>query len=356
VQGGDESARLVLRSLLGFAHTDTIDVPRLAARLRALGAEESFAAVWLHPRPTGDSVSLDLAVRYPPPRMAGVGLAYDHELGGRAWLGITDHRLFGHELEGNAIARIGTLRQDLQLELRRSATVGRQLLNPVMRIGLSSEDIRRFDAGGAELDADLVRAAHAFAGIERAYGGAWWTMAGGEGFAWHDSTRAHGRAAGAGVRVFRIGDGGERLVDASASWTSVYRRVAIDATTPFAVGRLRVRPELRFGSGEELPVQLAFPLGGAEGFPGLHLGELRGDREAYAGVSLAHPLVGPLLVRVELAAGATGNGGAVIPVQGWLAGARAGFGLDTPVGPIRFEYGTNTRHRREVFVRVGRWF
>jgi hypothetical protein len=37
-------------------------------------------------------------------------------------------------------------------------------------------------------------------------------------------------------------------------------------------------------------------------------------------------------------------------------GERFGIGADTPLGPVRFEYGTNALGRGGVFVRIGRWF
>ena len=41
--------------------------------------------------------------------------------------------------------------------------------------------------------------------------------------------------------------------------------------------------------------------------------------------------------------------------DGWVGGIRAGFGADTPVGPVRFEYGYSTEDRGAVFVRLGEW-
>jgi outer membrane translocation and assembly module TamA len=67
-------------------------------------------------------------------------------------------------------------------------------------------------------------------------------------------------------------------------------------------------------------------------------------------------VLGPLLARLEVAAGASAIGGDLVPSGEWLAGARAGLGLDTPVGPIRAEYGYNSLHRGTIFIRVGRWF
>jgi hypothetical protein len=40
----------------------------------------------------------------------------------------------------------------------------------------------------------------------------------------------------------------------------------------------------------------------------------------------------------------------------WLTGLRAGLGADTPLGPVRVEYGFSGKDRRAALVRIGRWF
>ena len=98
--------------------------------------------------------------------------------------------------------------------------------------------------------------------------------------------------------------------------------------------------------------------------PGTHVDEVYSAAFAIAGrsglrdlsLALLRKETGPLLARLELAVGRTALSGTAIPVRDWLAGARGGFGVDTPVGPIRLEYGYNSLHRGAVFVRVGRWF
>ena len=42
--------------------------------------------------------------------------------------------------------------------------------------------------------------------------------------------------------------------------------------------------------------------------------------------------------------------------QAAVGGVRAGLGAETPVGPVRFEYGYGTEDRGAVYVRLGRWF
>jgi len=132
--------------------------------------------------------------------------------------------------------------------------------------------------------------------------------------------------------------------------------VVFDGTLVSRAGRVRIFPRLRLGWGERLPIQLGLPLGGNDGFPGLHIGERRGDREAMLGVQFATPIKGPLLARVELAAGRSSTGGAFFNSTGWLAGIRGGVGAETPFGPVRIEYGFATRGREALFVRLGRWF
>jgi predicted acylesterase/phospholipase RssA len=356
VQGPSNGARSELRSLLGFAHADTVNASSLAKRLRRLASSERFAAVWLNPSGSGDSVSFDLSVRRQSPRTGGIGLAYDQELGGRAWLGYSDHRLLGMSVEGNAVARIGTFRDELLLALRGNQLLDRQLLNPLVSINLAHEDIRRFDPDGNTLPTMSTRELDAFAGYEHEYQNRWWLQGGLTAASWHDSTRSSAGAAGVSAELYQVDRRGNRLLDLGAEWTTVFRTVKANLTWPIALGSLLVTPRLRYGWGEDLSSQRSYVLGGDEGFPGLHIGERRGDRETYASTLITHRVLGPLVARVELAIGATATGGAVVPRTGWLAGARTGLGVDTPVGPIRAEYGYNSVHRGTVFIRVGRWF
>ena len=113
---------------------------------------------------------------------------------------------------------------------------------------------------------------------------------------------------------------------------------------------------MRLGWGEGLPLQLGFPLGGDDGFPGYHLGERRGEREAMLGILFTVPVRGPLVARLELATGGTDATDARFTDGGWTAGARIGLGAETPVGPVRFEYGLALQGREALFVRLGRWF
>jgi hypothetical protein len=121
-------------------------------------------------------------------------------------------------------------------------------------------------------------------------------------------------------------------------------------------GRLTLEPEVQLGVGNHLPIHKAFELGGDEGFPGLHVGERRGDREVYARIQSSWQVRGLVALRMLVAAGRSANGGGLFERIQWLAGIRLGLGAATPIGPVAFEYGFASNGRRAAFIRVGRWF
>jgi predicted acylesterase/phospholipase RssA len=357
IPGSNASERLALERLLGVDHGDSLDVDLLRSRLRHLAlASEAYHSVWLHPSGSGDSTRFHLELRRAAGRVVGLGLAYDNELGGRMWAGAVDRRLLGRALEGSAALFLGELRGELYLGLRRNYQVGRQLLTPTLTARIASEDVRRFDADGDELDQAPTREAIAFAGAERALPGGWELVAGGRAHTWREPGRGDRSTLGVVAGVSRAAPGRGRVLLGELMWSGLYQRAVLEAQAPARLGTVRLVPQLRLGWGDDLPLQLGFPLGGADGFPGLHIGERRGDREAMLGLLFIVPLRGPLLARVELAAGRTGVGGGLLEDGGWVGGARAGLGADTPVGPVRFEYGHSTEGRGALFVRLGRWF
>jgi hypothetical protein len=99
-----------------------------------------------------------------------------------------------------------------------------------------------------------------------------------------------------------------------------------------------------------------FPLGGVDGFPGLNIGELRGDRELFAQFVVARRILGPIDLRFTAASGQAATGGPTLPRGRWQAGGRVGLAADTPIGPIRVEYGLARHQRNGFFVRLGEWF
>jgi NTE family protein len=357
VEGANPSEHLALTRLLGLKSGDSLDYSLLLSRVRNLAAaSEAYEAVWLGPSGQGDSVQFHLILHRAARRVAGLGIAYDNELGGRMWAGLVDRRLFGLALEGSTAVYLGELRRELYGGLRRNFQLGHQLINPAVTGRVAEEEVRRFEPDGHEIREARVREGIGFLGAERRLAHGWHLSAGLEGRAWHEPGIGNRSAAGAVVVASRASRGRGRVFSAELLWTGIYRRAAFDGTLVARAGRVRVFPRLRLGWGDRLPIQLRFPLGGNDGFPGLHIGERRGDREAMVSVLVATPIDGPLLGRVEIAAGRSDSGGVFINSEGWIAGVRAGLGAETPFGPVRIEYGFATRGREALFVRLGRWF
>jgi NTE family protein len=354
------SEQLALRRLLGLdpgKRRDTLDYGLLLRRVRTLAAaSEAYQAVWLGPTGAGDSVWLNLSIRPAARRVAGLGLAYDNELGGRMWAGLVDRRIFGRALEGSGGLFLGELRRELLLGLRRNYQVGRQLFQPTLELRLAQEDVRRFGPDGDELSHAVTREAVGFAGIERPLAAGWDLAVGSEGRTWDEPRRLNRSTVGAVIRVTGTTRQRGRVLQAEAQWAGMYQRAALEGSATARLGTVRLTPRLRLGWGDGLPLQLGFPLGGDDGFPGYHLGERRGDREAMVSLLFTLPLRGPLLARLEVAGGGTDARSGRFAGGGWTAGARIGVGAETPVGPVRFEYGEALRGRRALFVRLGRWF
>ena len=353
--GANDSERLALERMLGLGLSDTLDVDRLRSRLRDLAATDAYHSVWLGPHGSGDSVGFSLSMRRAARREVALGLAYDNELGGQMWTGGVDRRLFGLALEGSAALFLDGFRKELYAGLRRKFQLVRQVLDPTLTVRLATEDVRRFDADGDELDELETSEAIGFLGVERVLPHGWELGLGLHGHTWDEPTRANVSTAGVALRAVRASRLRGEVVRAEAVWSGVYSRASVNAEILARFGVVGFTPRIRLGWGEDLPLQDAYPLGGKDGFPGLHIGERRGDREAMLGLTLTTPVKGPLLARLELAGGRTANGGSLLGEDGWVGGIRAGFGADTPVGPVRFEYGYSTEDRGAVFVRLGEW-
>ena len=354
LESRNSSERLALRRLLGLDLSDTLDVALLRSRMQNLANSEAYEAVWLTPQGHGDSVSFTVKVRRGPRRVAGLGLAYDNELGGRMWIGAVDRRVLDLALEGSAALLLGELRNELYAGLRRNYQLGRQLMTPTLTARIASEEVRQFDSTGEELSSLDTREAIGFLGIERSFGPAWQVALGATGHAWREPGREES-ALGAVARLEKAGARG-RAVGTELLWTALYHRAAFEGEAWIRAGRFRLRPRVQIGWGEHLPLQATFPLGGDDGFPGLHLGEYRGDRETLVDLMATYPLRGPFVARVELATGRTALGGSLFGSGRWRVGVRAGLGAETPVGPVRLEYGVADGGRGAVFVRLGRWF
>ena len=183
-------------------------------------------------------------------------------------------------------------------------------------------------------------------------------------------------AVGGQVSLQRVHPDRSPAIHATAELTTKYARAAVNLRARQRFGTLEVEEVVRAGLGRDIPAWAALSLGGTDGFPGLIIGERPGDNELFTSLTLSHHLVGPLSLRLSGAfgraaydatsfrelddpAGQLSPGyfipGAPLGRGGWLLGGRIGLGSDTPLGPIRVEWGTNDLGRSEGFLRVGRW-
>lgn len=373
----DADAARIIRGALRLDQGHSLDLEAFNTRLNELGRRELFHELWLRPAGDGDSVYFNPLVRRLPRRIAGIGLAFDTELGGRVWGGVVDRGLALLQVEGAALVTVGRYRSDLTLSARRQTLLGQRAWTPVATLMVGGEDIRRFDAQGVELRADDMRELIATGGVERYVGRTVRVTLAGEARWWDESnllTRDELPRTAFGPRLVaeKITSTRDRLARLDATWTTDYALLAFDARFRGAVGRFLFEQHVRVGAGDNLPVGRTFALGGNDGFPGLHLGERRGDSELFSSLAVSRSITGPIHLRLTAAVGRTAFGdvastiipddqrgfetGALFGRGGWLVGGRAGLAGETPLGPVRVEYGWNNAGREALLLRVGRWF
>jgi NTE family protein len=353
-EGVSPAEQVLLQRQVGLAE-GPLDVGMLRDRLRAVGENDEYRAVWLQPSGPPDSLSFRLLVRLAPPVLVAAGLAYDNDLGGQMWLGGVDRGTAIPGLESSITLSLAELRQELGVGFRRAA-LGPFIRRPFLTAMIARESVRLFTPDGGLLDPEPTREARGMLGLERRFGREWLVAAGGLAHAWDapGSQRTNGLGGfltlSSGPRYRPSGLWGE------AALTRAYSRVEVETRRVFPFAGFRLTPELRFGWGRRLPLMSTFMLGGSDGFPGLNIGELRGDRELDARFTIARRLLGPVDLRLTAASGQVAFGGPTFPVGRWQAGGRFGLAADTPIGPIRVEYGVARNERNAFFVRLGEWF
>jgi hypothetical protein len=354
--GTTPAERRALLRLLGLERGQRLDLPTLRSRIRSLATSETFDAIWLGPAGSGDTVRFELAPVRAARRAAGLGLAYDNELGGRMWVGIADRNLFRLAIDGSAALFLGELRRELAVAFRRPYQVSGRLVTPTLTAEIATEAVRRFDANREELPSADTREARGFAGLERSLGRGWLVAAGGSAITWREPGIPAAHAAGGLLQLSHADRATSTTVLGAVELTPTLQRATLAASPTFHAGPLGLQPLVRLGWGRRLPLQYSFALGGADGFPGLHIGELRGTREVMLGAALSLPIKGAVALVVEGGAGRVATTGGLLDSEGWLGGVRAGIGADTPIGPMRVDYGVASGNRTALRVRLGRWF
>lgn len=365
--------------VLGVTAPERLDLATLGSRLRSLTDREIFREVWLHPA-GGDTVTFRPEVRPLPRRSGGLGISYDGELGGKLWIGVLDRRLPVVAAEGSALLHLNRYSSGMTMAFRRQTLLGRSAMTPVVSLALVGTDVRRFVGDGIEIPATRVLDFTAEAGLEGHPGDGFELQLG----AWIASWRERDPIAaseltrntlGGRVTLAKWSARNRRVARAELILTPEYTRGLLELDLHAATAGFRFEPRVRAGYGRNLPPGRYFNLGGSDGFPGLHLGELPGDNELSVALTIRHRLVGPISLRMSGAVGRTAfgqtsfrddggqllagpgrhNSGGLLGSEGWLGGGRVGLDTATPLGEIRVEYGVNSLGRSTAFFRVGRW-
>ena len=354
VDAATDGDSAILQGLLDLHPAAPLDVRGLQRNLRGLGTSERYASVWLFPRGNQDSVTFHILPHLAPGRVVAVGAAYDNDLGGRIWLGQVNRHVLRTNLEIASAAFLGELRQEFFSGMRLTSPLGDRY-GPALELRASRELVRQFDAED-EGSPQKVHEGTAFAALQLSLRGNWRASLGIEGRLWDAPGRRGQSAVGARFSLLKAGRMAEPLFRLDAVANAVFQRVEGEGIATVRFGRLQVRPHVRYGWGKSLPLQQQFVFGGADGFAGRHIGELRSEREVFGSLVLLYPLKGKLMLRIEPMAGASGGDEGSLPDMEAIGGMRMGLNLFTGLGPIRVEYGVSDGGRGGLLVRLGRWF
>jgi hypothetical protein len=373
--------------------------------------------VWLRPRRVSDaaatrvtadarfsSLSFAPVATTAPQRIAFGGLSFDGHEGARAWLAMANLAPAGGRMTVGSVLGVGEWRQQLLFTatgVRRRplpgaseastkgvpgqvalpdprsdappwSTLVRNLLRPELSLTASHEIVRLYDARGREEDGPSSRDLFVFPGVVGTPTAGWRLVLGPAAHFWSthsavlpndESDRGFG-ALVRGARLFSLPSAGPDLnmvptVAAEALWLDRYRRLDVHADVRFQLEQFILRPRAAAGWGEALPLAALFTLGGPQGFPGLRIGERRGDQFAFASLAILRRIRGPLYARVEVGRGRTALAHAWRPemlaaaASGWVSGGELGLTTDTPLGPFLIGYGLASTDRPVFKIRLG---
>jgi predicted acylesterase/phospholipase RssA len=389
----------------------------IADRLARLAEDGIYETVWLRPRRAdrlaAPTVTADArfsgltfapVATLAPQRIAFGGLSYDGHEGARVWLAAANVAPVGGRVALGSVLGIGERRQQLLFTatgVRRHAlprapegtargvpeqvtlpdprseappwsTLVRNLLRPELSLTGSHEIVRLYDGRGHEQDRPSSRDLFVFAGVIGTPAAGWRLVLGPAAHVWSTRSAAlptdeQERAFGGLVRaarLFSLPSAGPDLnvvptVAAELFWLDRYRRADVQADVRFQLGPLILRPRAAAGWGEFLPLTALFTLGGPQGFPGLRIGERRGDQFAFASLAVLRRIRGPLYARGEVGRGRTAFAHARHPevlstaATGWVSGGEVGLMADTPLGPFLIGYGLASNERPVFKIRLG---
>ncbi|MBL0939395.1 MAG: patatin-like phospholipase family protein [Gemmatimonadaceae bacterium] len=371
--------------IFGNGSPNDVSLDTVMTRIVRVSDGERVNALWISPervtvsRPSSEAVSGTDSVRihprlvFAPRRSLAAGLVYDGELGGRAWLGGVDRNLIGWPLELATRGALGRYRQDLLVGLRRNDQYIELVRSPFLEASIARERVRLFLPEDRRIEIpDALLPAFSDQklriGIEQPLGHNWTLQAAGlarrvttldddsdSTVIEFDDRALH--VMGGTVSFVRVRSGPRFVPRVDLEYTNRYTRLQAVTASTFTKGMFGIAMSTRVvWADRELPLMDTPTLGGEDGFSGLRIFEERGMAELSSMVEVSRQILGPLAMQFTVQGGQMSLD-QYRPLSGdWVAGARLGLGAATPIGPLRVQYGINSRHNHRWFVRIGRWF
>ena len=348
--------------------TTSLALDTVQARLARAGTSGILRALWLSPqRAPGDSVAFDPIIRWADQRTIGVGGAYDNDLGAQAWVAIANRHAILHHgfpaLESGGRLTLGTRRQEGFISLRRSDTDVSYSVSPFALLMVARENEPFFvespSGPSAKIDLPTVLEQLLQLGVDVPISRAWTVQTGALVRRWHGGLADSARTPtplGVALRIDHADETRRQFGRLDLEWNQRYTRASgrFSLLTRTAVARFT--STIRAGATSvEAPYSAWFLLGGTEGFPGLNVRESIGTWTASYMLDAARQLYGPLNTQITGMTGTVSRSADRAFGGAWLFGARVGIGADSPIGPIRLQYGLSTTGRRQWFARIGRW-
>jgi predicted acylesterase/phospholipase RssA len=366
VPGRSALDREALRAALDLAPGAVLRPDSLRDRLRALGADDALRALWLRPRGDGDAADFDVETVEGGRRVLTLGLAYDNDLGGRLWGGFADRHLLGRSAEGAVMLDIGKYQRAVRAGIVQRVPLSGRAVPLYLRLDLIEEDVRQF-VDGVELTPASTEETIVSGGALLRWRDTWTVDTRVELRAWGEpARRGTPTTVGAHGALVRRTRRGVPLLTLEGTANRLYQRVLLEVAAPMQLGATELTPAARLGWGTPgLPLQHRFALGGADGMAGQVITERRGTQEASARLTATRPVYGPLRARVELMAGALGDGHgllarrpeAAVDYYGvWSSGLRVGAEVRTPTLDVIVALGAQRDGPSRAYVRIGRWF
>ncbi|MEO8621026.1 MAG: patatin-like phospholipase family protein [bacterium] len=333
-------------------------------RKGAQGASYSdpFQGVWLNPeRQDSSHVAFRPAYIDRPRISLGVGLDYVSSVGAHLWAGVIDRRLAQTRIEGTALLELSEVRQELDVSARRTTDLLGFTAHPTVRVSMGREQVRFFGADQVQLPGHEVDEGRVMLGFERAlsWGGRYrWGL---ESHTWKGRDEPVLNAVGLHSQFWWLRNNGTPIVTWDGDYNTRYDRTLITANT---IRTFKTRwtfiPSLRVGFGHNLPAHETFSLGGFTGFPGYRIYEARGTVENVWSTLLKYHVGGPISVYNESATGAiydenSARARLTLPPEKFIEGSRLGIEIETPLGPMRVELGSNSTGRQQASFSIGSW-